>query len=171
MANRTTGFTLVETLVVVAILGLLAAISIPLTINSINRSKQAQSMANIRAIAVAWEMRNADVKAYNAAGATYRLPTITVTATNLATILSPTYIRAIPTRDGWNTPLDFLSDAQIGSRTAQAKTYAIRSRGRDKVLAGTGRTYTIGATTNFDCDIVYSQGAFQVYPEGKQNAK
>ena len=96
MVERQSGFTLVETLVVVAIIGLLAAISIPLTINSINRSKQARTMADIRAIGTAWEMRNTEVKSYNAAGARYTLPATAATAANLTRILSPTYIRNMP---------------------------------------------------------------------------
>lgn len=168
MQKRQSGFTLVETLVVIAILGLLAAISIPLTLNSLNRSKQARTMADIRAIASAWEIRNTEVKAYNAAGARYTMPATTLSATNLSRILAPTYMQNVPTRDGWSGTLDFRSDATIGNKTKQATTYAIRSRGRGAV-ADRGRTYTIGPTTNFDCDIVFSHGAFMVYPEGKQS--
>ena len=166
MVERQTGFTLVETLVVIAIIGLLAAISIPLTINSINRAKQARTMADIRAIGSAWETRNTEVKAYNAAGARFALPPTAATAANITRILAPTYMRNVPTRDGWNGPLDFRLDVQIGN-AKQASTYAIRSRGRGGVQ-DRARTYNTGATTNFDCDIVFSHGGFVVYPEGKQ---
>ena len=170
MVKRQSGFTLVETLVVVAIIGLLAAISIPLTLNSINRAKQARTMADIRAIGSAWETRNTEVKAYNAAGASrFILPPTTVTAANLTRILSPTYIRNMPVRDGWNGALDFRTDSQIGNARL-ATTYAIRSRGRGGIQ-DRARTYTVGPTTNFDCDIVFAHGAFWVYPEGKQNGK
>jgi type II secretion system protein G len=161
------GFTLVETLVVVAIIGLLAAISIPLTLNSINRAKQARTMADIRAIGSAWETRATEVKSYNAAGARYSLPTTTLTAANFTRMLAPTYMRTIPTRDGWSGTLEFFTDSPIGNKT-QATTYAIRSRGRNGIQ-DRARTYTIGATTNFDCDIIFSHGGFLVYPEGKQN--
>jgi type II secretion system protein G len=167
VANKS-GFTLVETLVVLAIIGLLAAISIPLTLNSINRSKQVRTMADLRAIGSAWETRNTEVKAYNAAGARYQLPATTVTAANLSRILAPTYMRVMPTRDGWNGTFDFRIDVQIGN-AKQATTYAIRSRGRDGIQERT-RTYpNAGATTNFDCDIIFSNGGFVNYPEGKQN--
>jgi hypothetical protein len=126
-------------------------------------------MADIRAIGSAWETRNTETKAYNAAGARYSMPTVTVTAANLARILSPTYMRTMPTRDGWNGTLDFRIDVQIGAKT-QATTYAIRSRGRGGIQ-DRARTYTVGPTTNFDCDIVFAHGAFWVYPEGKQNGK
>jgi hypothetical protein len=49
------------------------------------------------------------------------------------------------------------------SRPAQ---YAITSKGRDGTL-GTAPT-AITTTTNFDCDIIYSQGQFLQYPEGIQ---
>ncbi len=29
--------------------------------------------------------------------------------------------------------------------------------------------YTLGTTTDMDCDIVYSNGSFTVFPEGIQN--
>ncbi|MEA2345551.1 MAG: hypothetical protein QOF63_3720, partial [Thermoanaerobaculia bacterium] len=46
------------------------------------------------------------------------------------------------------------------------QTYSISSFGRDGVV-GTAPTATT-TTTNFDCDIIYSQGQFLQYPEGVQ---
>lgn len=166
MKNR--GFTLVETLVVIAILGLLAAIAIPLMLNSINRSKQSTTIANIRAIASAWEARATEVKAYNAAGIRFRVPASTLTATQLSSMLAPTYIKQVPRLDGWGNALEFRTDYPVGSRKA-ATVYSIRSPGRDGKMQTRGRTkYTVGTTTKFDCDIVYSNGTFVVYPAGQQ---
>lgn len=187
MSQRQLGFTLVETIVTTAIAGLLAAIAIPLTLNAINRSKQARTMASMRAVAMAWEARFLDVKAYNAAGARYAIPP-KLSSDNLEKMLSPTYIRNMPTTDGWNGLLDFRleatpdvqsdaapdsrSDAPPDSRSVapprkknkRVTTYGIRSLGRDGILQGNGRDYTVGPTTNFDCDIVFAQGTFMVYP-------
>ena len=168
---KSRGFTILETLVVCAIIGFIAAIAIPMYMNSQNRAKQSRTIGNIRTIASAWESRGAEVKAYNAAGVNFAIPTVNVTAAQMTTMLTPTYIRELPARDGWGWPFDFKLTSAIGNR-APAITYSIRSMGRDGKLEAAGKTnYRIQATTNLDCDIVYSNGTFIAYPQGKQNIK
>jgi type II secretion system protein G len=166
---RQRGFTLVEMLVVLAILGLLAAISIPLYINSLNRTRQTRTMANMRSIAAAWEARAADQKSYNAAGVTFQIPARAITYAQLDLMLSPTYIRQLPRVDGWNHPLEFAADRAYGNRNA-ATLYSIRALGRDgQIDKGVrGRRYTVGPIDCFDCDIVFSNGQFMTWPEGEQ---
>lgn len=158
------GFTLIETLIVIAILGLLMAIGIPMWINSVNRAKQTGTLSNMRSIASAWEARAADYRSYSAAGSTFTMPATPLTGTDVQALLQPTYIRGLPLLDGWNHPFDFATDAVTG-----ATQYAIRSYGRDgQPDSKNQKTYTIGTTKKFDCDIIYASGAFIVYPEGAQ---
>ena len=148
----------------VAIIGIIAAIAIANYLNALQRTKQKRTMADIRSMAIAWEARAVDTKAYNAAAVTFNTPPNTITYADLTTLLAPTYMRNLPRQDGWGWNLDFSLDQPIGG--VQAAVYAIRSPGRDGQF--TGNAYTPGPTTEFDCDIVYSGGAFVVWPEGTQ---
>jgi general secretion pathway protein G len=156
------GFTLVETLIVVAIIGLLMAIGIPVLLNSLNRAKQAQTLSDVREIASAWEARASEFRAYTAAGATFAWPAAPLLGTDVHGLLQPTYIRKVPQLDGWRRPYDFAADTPAG-----AQVYAIRSFGRDG-KPDVAKTYTTGTSSKFDCDIVYSNGTFIVYPQGAQ---
>ncbi len=53
--NRQKGFTLIELLIVVAIIGIIAAIAIPNLLNAIDRGKQKRTMADMRSVGTAIE--------------------------------------------------------------------------------------------------------------------
>ncbi len=67
------GFTLIELLIVVAIIGILAAIAVPNFLNAQTRAKVASSMSDIRAYSTSLEMYRADHGTYPEGRATYAI--------------------------------------------------------------------------------------------------
>jgi len=145
-----TGFTLIELLIVVAIIGIIAAIAIPNLLNAIQRGKQKRSMADMRAIGTAAEAFAVDNNRYPSGGSPISAITLDV---------EPTYIKKLPINDGWGSPFDYVTDA-----TTNAQEYTIQSFGKD----ATPETCAKVITTNFNNDICFSQGSFTQFPEGIQ---
>jgi general secretion pathway protein G len=149
MPNRKSqGFTLIELLIVVAIIGIIAAIAIPNLLNAIDRGKQKRTMADIRSIGTAIESYSVDNSIY---------PTANSIAA-LATVMEPNYMKKIPQQDGWNHGLAY----EPGS--APGAGYTLRSYGKDgQVTNPTG-----GKTQDFNADIIFVDGQFTQWPEGVQ---
>ncbi len=144
------GFTLIELLIVVAIIGIIAAIAIPNLLNAIQRGRQKRTMADMRAIATAVEAYAVDNNRYPAGGSGISA---------VAGVVEPRYIRTLPRVDGWQHRLDYVSGP-----AAAPQSYTIESFGKNSV----NESYYIGATTDFNNDIIFSNGTFVEYPEGSQ---
>ena len=156
--NRTKkGFTLIELLIVVAIIGIIVAIAIPNLLNAIQRAKQKRTMADMRSIGTATEAYAVDFNSYPpSAGCAVAGNAM---QGKVDRYLTPTYIKTLPYKDGWDH--DFLFNT-----STNGQEYTIGSYGKD---GATGPNSTCGATTDFNADIVFSNGQFTQWPEGVQN--
>jgi len=146
MRNRNSkGFTLIELLIVVAIIGIIAAIAIPNLLNAIDRGKQKRTMADLRSIGTAVESYAVDNNVYPVAA----------DVAALTTSVAPIYIKTMPASDGWSNAFQVASTATA---------YTLHSFGKD----GAGNTCTAAVTTLFAEEICFVNGQFLRYPQGTQ---
>ena len=141
------GFTIIELLIVVAIIGILVAMAIPNLIGAIQRSRQSRTVADIRMISEGIEAYQVDNSFYPVVND----GTVSMLSDNLEI-----YIRRFNDLDGWGEPIFYGSD---GSH------YTVISFGWNRA---SNLPYVDGPTTTFDADIVFADGNFLQWPEGPQ---
>lgn len=169
------GFSIVEILIVVAIIGLLASIMVPNLVDAMHKAKQKRSMVDMRSTGMAWLSWVTDQVGAASAGQskTYDYGGMAVVNyADLAARLRPSntffYMEEVPETDGWQQAYQFRQNVNMGA----SNIVLICSRGRDKlfdVCATNPIPVESFISTNYDTDIVWADGFFVRWPEGLSN--
>ena len=163
LRNRQRGFTLIELLIVVAIIGIIAALLIPNFLDALQKAKQKRTVADIRNVGTAEMSWLTDQIAAAAAGVSNTVGTGQYTkssAANLSNLMVPQYIQEIPEKDGWKVNIEYY----LTTNFSQKQIMMTRSFGQKGSADST--SYTAGAfdPTNYEQDIVWADGFFVRWP-------
>ncbi len=145
MSGRAKGFTLVELLVVVAIVGVLAAISVPAMQVALDKGRQRTTMAGMRGIGAGISLYEVDNSFFPSDG---------IDAGTLVSVIAPHTKIQLPSTDTWTHSYGYHSNS--------FNWYSLESFGRDGI---DGVNITYATRLDFDLDLVLSTGQFSSAPE------
>jgi prepilin-type N-terminal cleavage/methylation domain-containing protein len=166
--NRQKGFTLIELLIVVAIIGIIAALLIPNFLDALQKAKQKRTVADMRNTGTAMFSWLTDQVGAAAAGATATEVDLStgygtaLTAADITSLLVPQYLQSVPDKDGWKNTYSFwMNTANVLAQTV----LAVRSDGRDGTSSADKYTVAGFEPTDYDQDIVWADGFFVRWPQ------
>jgi general secretion pathway protein G len=143
------GFTLIELLIVVAVIGIVAAIAIPNLLVALQKGKQKATMGDMKSVGTALEVYNTDNS---------MVPNADLATLNTATYFIPFYIKVLPQVDGWGTPWIYEHGASPSDQ------YSVTSYGRDRIAFSVAELYQVTKLADFNNNITFSNGQFTLGP-------
>lgn len=138
--RRVAGFSLIELLIVMAVIGIMATIAVPQLLQAYDRSRQRKTMADMRSIAGANGTYRVDNGGYASAFAD----------------LAPDYLSSVPGTDAWGNGF-----AYSGSRA----NYTLTSFGLDGAAGPAAPSPWYDEP--FEVDLVVTNGTFTQAPESQ----
>jgi len=164
--NRQKGFTLIELLIVVAIIGIIAALLIPNFLDALQKAKQKRTVADMRNAGTAmfsWLTDQVGAAAAGAAATDVDLSKYTTSdASTVASVLVPQYLQSVPAKDGWKKDFSYWLET---TEVLKAQVMAIGSGGRDASTPSGSYTVAGFDPTDYDQDIIWADGFFVRWPQ------
>ena len=162
LRKRQGGFTLIELLIVVAIIGIIAALLIPNFLDALQKAKQKRTVADMRNVGTAAMSWLTDQVAASAAGATQINLASYEQTDDWTNFLVSQYIQDVPEKDGWKNAYTYRRNSDVG----EAQIFAILSGGRGGAReAADPISSTAFDPTDYNQDIVWADGFFVRWPQ------
>jgi prepilin-type N-terminal cleavage/methylation domain-containing protein len=172
LRNRQGGFTLIELLIVVAIIGIIAALLIPNFLDALQKAKQKRTAADERNVGTAQMSWLTDMSQAGAAGAStnpeYDLTDLEdIDDVEWEAVLVPQYIQDVPGADGWKNPFHYYQNTDSAAAFGAKQLFAVASWGSDGVDdLGQGKIPTSAFDpTDYVQDILWADGFFVRWPQ------